>query len=653
MRKILSLIKPSTRSLKTTLAFYFIPISIIPTFSISFYAYKLFEESTKENIVRQGKAEREAIINEIDSVEAEMVAAAKVHSKNSRLAGSLRTQNKERIQSSLDMLGLGPRTNPLVAIRVYSPDGNFLGARKRKGIVDRVDYLSREGLRKVKVSGETVERYFLSESEGWVTIIRFLLKDSNRIAGVLEEEIHFGKTALTELKERRQVDVVLVARDFKMFSASLALSSPQMSQFATKALQKQLAGSREPVNLSIGDSRYAAFLFDLPAGKVKNWGYLGVLVPLSTVDATLNKLKLAILYLTILLVSTALLAIMVVSNRLVRPIVYLVAAMKRVKTGRVEEIPPVDSTYEIEYLVRSFNDMTRNVSAAKKTLELKLEELRKANQEIKNTQTTLVQSAKMISLGQIVAGVAHELNNPIAFIYSNMHHLSDYIVKIKKLVLNYREMKEKLPKEEQEKAEKIERDLDVDFILKDIEDLTQSCVEGANRTKEIVLGLRSFSRMDESSFRFVDIHEGLRSTVKLLTSEFKDRITLHEEYTELPQVECNISQMNQVFLNLLSNASHAISGRGDIWVRTRLEDQNAVIEIEDSGHGMDPVTLEKVFDPFFTTKKVGEGTGLGLSITYGLVQKHHGTIEVTSEPSRGTCFIIRLPLSQPKLQEIA
>lgn len=441
--------------------------------------------------------------------------------------------------------------------------------------------------------------------------------------------------------------MVLVARDFKIFTGSLALSSAQLSQFATKSLQTQLAGVREPVELSIGGSRYAAFLFDLPAGKVKNWGYLGILLPMSAVDATLTKLKLAILYLTILLVSTALLAIMVVSNRLVRPIVYLVAAMKRVKTGRVEEIPPVDSTYEIEYLVRSFNDMTRNISVAKKTLEAKLEELKDANQEIKNTQTTLVQSAKMISLGQIVAGVAHELNNPIAFIYSNMHHLSDYVQKIKTLVQNYRALKGKLPDHEREKADQLERDLDIDFILKDIEDLTLSCVEGANRTKEIVLGLRSFSRMDESDMRFVDLHEGIKSTVKLLASDFKNRITVHEELGDLPQVECNLSQMNQVFMNLLSNAGHAISGKGDIWIRTRLNGQFVDIEIEDSGSGMDQTTLEKIFDPFFTTKKVGEGTGLGLSITYGIIQKHRGTISVQSEPSRGTRFLIRLPIKQP------
>lgn len=652
MRNLLSLFKPSIRSLKSTLALYFIPISIVPTFSISYYAYKLFEENTKENIIRRAKAEREAIINEIDAMEGEMVNMAKIHSKQSRLVAAVRSQNNASIQGALDTLSFGAKANPLVAVRVYSVNGVFLGARKRKGAVDRIDYLSKDGLRRVKSSGETVDRFFSSESDGWVTITRLLLKDQNRLAGILEEEIHFGKSMLADLKDSRATDVVLVARDFKIFTGSLALSSAQLSQFATKSLQTQLAGVREPVELSIGDSRYSAFLFDLPAGKVKNWGYLGILLPMDAVDATLTKLKLAILYLTILLVSTALLAIMVVSNRLVRPIVYLVAAMKRVKTGRVEEIPPVDSTYEIEYLVRSFNDMTRNISVAKKTLETKLEELRDANQEIKNTQTTLVQSAKMISLGQIVAGVAHELNNPIAFIYSNMHHLSDYVQKIKTLVQNYRALKGKLPEAEKEKAEKLERDLDIDFILKDIEDLTQSCVEGANRTKEIVLGLRSFSRMDESDMRTADLHEGIRSTVKLLASDFKNRITVHEEFGDISSVECNLSQMNQIFMNLLSNAGHAISGMGEIWIRTRMNGEMVHIEIEDSGSGMDAMTMEKIFDPFFTTKKVGEGTGLGLSITYGLIQKHRGTIAVASSPGKGTRFTIQLPVKQPRVEGI-
>lgn len=367
---------------------------------------------------------------------------------------------------------------------------------------------------------------------------------------------------------------------------------------------------------------------------------------MSHLDSTISKLKVALIYLTALLILTASLLIFIFSKRLVRPIEILVTAMKKIKAGRIEQIPFVESAYEIEYLIRSFNEMARNISAAKRALELKLEELHRANQEIKTTQGHLVQSAKMISLGQIVAGVAHELNNPIGFIYSNMHHLTEYLDRIQKLIEQYRQQRNDLAPNHRSEIEKLEDEMDIDFVLKDMEDLTRSCMEGAKRTKDIVLGLRTFSRMDESTFRPEDIHEGLKSTLRLLATEFKDRIQLHEQYGELPAVECSLSQMNQVFMNLLSNAAQAIQGKGDIWVRTSVQDDKVRIEIEDSGAGIPKEHLEKIFDPFFTTKKVGEGTGLGLSIAYGLVQKHRGTISVYSELGKGTRFVILIPVRQ-------
>jgi two-component system NtrC family sensor kinase len=341
------------------------------------------------------------------------------------------------------------------------------------------------------------------------------------------------------------------------------------------------------------------------------------------------------------------LLIFLFSNRVVEPIEMLVLGMKRLRTGKNEQIPTIDSAYEIEYLVHSFNEMARNIAQAREALELKVEELRSANVEITDAQGVLVQSAKMVSLGQLVAGVAHELNNPIGFISSNMHHLSEYVEKIRRLISAYQKYRDNLPAQQRDELKRMETDLEIDFILRDMLDLTRSCVEGANRTKEIVLGLRTFSRMDESLFRLSDLHEGLRSTIKLLISEFKGRVTIHEEFGVLPEVECNLSQLNQVFMNLLSNAAQAIEGRGDIWIRTRRDGDKARIEIEDNGSGMPAEVREKIFDPFFTTKTVGKGTGLGLSIAYGLVERHQGRIEVESEPGKGTRFTITLPLRQP------
>ncbi len=641
MRRFFANFKYGTRSLKTTLALYFIPISLIPTLSISYYAMKTFEESTRETLVRRARSERDAITSEIETLDADLIASARLHAKSPRLISAAKKADFGDIAEAVTSF------RPNLDVRVYSLQGAFLGGRSSHEVLKHINYLSREGLSRVKTHGETVERFFSPDSTGFVTLLRVLIADKNRSYGVLEEEYHFGANDFAELKNRRQVDVVLLNRDLTPYGASFALSNDALHTFSQKAFQSAVQGTKLPTFVNIGDGRYASFLYDFSAGKQKNWGYIGVFLSMSSSDLQVTRLKIAIVYLTILLALTATLAIFIVSNRLVKPIVQMVSAMKRVQTGRVEQIPSIDSAYEVEYLVRSFNDMTQNIHATKRALETKLEELRRANQNLKTTQATLIQSAKMISLGQIVAGVAHELNNPIGFIYSNMHHLSDYLVKIRELVKAYRESREKLSPEDRAHLEKTEKDLEIDYILKDMEDLTLSCVEGAKRTKEIVLGLRTFSRMDESSFRDVDIHEGLRSTLKLLVTDMKGRVTVHEEFGALPLVECNLSQMNQVFMNLLSNAAHAIEGQGHIWIRTRSENEKAVIEIQDSGSGMAPEVLGQIFDPFFTTKRVGQGTGLGLSIAYGLVQKHHGSIDVQSVLGKGTSFTIRIPLRQP------
>ncbi len=641
MRRFLANLNYGTRSLKTTLALYFIPISLIPTLSVSYYAMKTFEETTRETLIRRSVSERDAIAAEIESLENDLVVAARLHAKSRKLIEATATKSFSQIAETVTDF------RPNLEVRIYSLQGAFLGGKSNGRENKQINYLSKEGLQKVRSKGETVERYFSQGSVGFVTLIRVLIQDKTRVYGVLEEEFHYGTEELTELKNRRQVDVVLLNRDLIPFGASFALSNEALRVFSEKAFQSVAQGVVTPSYIQIGDGRYASFLYDLNAGKQKAWGYLGVFLSMTAADATVTKLKIAIVYLTLLLALTATLAIFIVSNRLVKPIVVLVSAMKRVQTGRVEQIPSIDSTYEIEYLVRSFNDMTQNIHAAKRALETKLEELRTANQNLKTTQATLIQSAKMISLGQIVAGVAHELNNPIGFIYSNMHHLSDYLVKIRQLVQVYREDRARFTPEERARLEKIEKDLEIDYILKDMEDLTLSCVEGAKRTKEIVLGLRTFSRIDELSFREVNLHDGLHSTLKLLASDFKGRIEVHEEFEALPLVECNLSQMNQVFMNLISNAAQAIEGRGEIWIRTRLENELVAIEIQDSGSGMPPEIQAQIFDPFFTTKRVGQGTGLGLSIAYGLIQKHHGTIGVTSEVGKGTTFTIRIPLRQP------
>jgi two-component system, NtrC family, sensor kinase len=641
LRKFFSLFRSGTRSLKATLGLYFLPLSVLPALFLSFYAIRVYEENTREQVKRRAETERDAFVAEIQRLEKEMLDSARALKDNRRFLSALSTGQKNPIEGLLQTL---PEH---ISARVYSPSGKYQ-AGHLAAWDHQISFISDQELERIKSRGETRDRFFRGEGLGIATVVRVLLRDVRKLYGVLELQTQMAQQELADFKSRRQIDSVLLTKDLAIGAASFALPSELVRSFSN--LPFRLPG--DPILVTIGDSRYSAFLYELPAAfsKKQKAGFFVLFLSLTAADAAAQKLRVALVYVTAFLVLTVAFLIFFLSNRIVEPVEMLVMGMKGIKAGRNAQIPPIDSPYEIEYLVHSFNEMARTIAEARSALETKVAELRKANSEIKDAQGVLIQSAKMASLGQLVAGVAHELNNPIGFISSNMHHLNEYVDAIRRLVSEYREHRETLPQADRARVEAIEKQLDIDFILKDMLDLTRSCVEGANRTKEIVLGLRTFSRMDESTFRKADLHDGIRSTLKLLITEIKDRVVIHEEFGPIPEVECNQSQINQVFMNLLSNSAQAIVGKGEIWIRTRRESDRVRIEVEDNGSGIPPQSLQKIFDPFFTTKTVGKGTGLGLSIAYGLIEKHHGSISVESEVGKGTRFVIYLPITQPTLR---
>ncbi len=641
LKRFFSQFRSGTRSLKATLGLYFLPLSILPTIFLSFYATKVFEDNTRETVRRRAETERDAFVAEVQRFEKDVLDSTRTARENRLILGAVASGSKERIASALASL---PEN---MSFRVYSPTGKYV-AGHIAAWDHQISFLPETELSKVKARGETRERYFKDEGQGIATVVRTVLRDRNRLHGVLEAQIQVGQKELADFKTRREIDSVLLTKDLSVGAASFALPPDFVKGFSR--LPFGLPG--QPIVVNLGDVRFSAFLYEMPAAYTKKQkaGYFVLFLSMTAADAAAAQLRVALIYITAFLVLSVALMIFLLSNRIVEPIELLVMGMKRIRTGKNEQIPTIDSPYEIEYLVHSFNEMARNIAEAREALEGKVEELRGANVEIKDAQGVLIQSAKMVSLGQLVAGVAHELNNPIGFISSNMYHLSEYVESIRRWVSTYQGFRAQLPAEAQAELAKLEKELEIDFILKDMVDLTRSCVEGANRTKEIVLGLRTFSRMDESAMRLSDLHEGIRATLKLLVAELKDRIHLHEEFGPIPDVECNLSQINQVFMNLISNAAQAIPGRGDIWIRTRRDGDKVRIEVEDNGSGMPEEVRQKIFDPFFTTKAVGKGTGLGLSIAYGLVEKHHGQIEVESSSGKGTRFIITLPLRQPGSQ---
>jgi signal transduction histidine kinase len=284
-------------------------------------------------------------------------------------------------------------------------------------------------------------------------------------------------------------------------------------------------------------------------------------------------------------------------------------------------------------LEQKVQDRTREIESANI-------DLTKTIHALKDAQSQLVQSEKMASLGQLVAGVAHELNNPVGFIYANFPQLEEYVEDLLALI----DTLLTLPMDEanQKRVEQQIINIDLDSIREEVLDIIHSGKSGASRIKEIVFSLRSFSRLDEAELMSILLEDGLNDTLAILSHETKGRIKIIKDYQLNQPVMCFAGQLNQVFMNIIYNGIQAIKGDGTLTIATRKENELAVVTIEDSGSGIPQDIIGKIFDPFFTTKKVGEGTGLGLSISYGIIEKHGGHIEVESKIGKGTKFTIRI-----------
>jgi signal transduction histidine kinase len=287
--------------------------------------------------------------------------------------------------------------------------------------------------------------------------------------------------------------------------------------------------------------------------------------------------------------------------------------------------------------------LLRNARQYKLDLERRNNELRESKSKLQSLQSQIVQSEKMASLGQLAAGVAHELNNPAGFIFGNMEILKECSSGLERL-LNFYGGLPLTPAQEAEVAA-IKDEIDFENTIADLGSIIADCREGAERIRDVVLNLRIFSRLDEAEFKKVDIHEGIDSTIRLLSRYYSSsQISLRRNYTELPSVDCYAGQLNQVWMNLLVNAAQAVKDGGDVCVSTEHRDGSAIVTVSDTGCGIAPEHLTRIFDPFFTTKPVGEGTGLGLSVIYSIIERHHGSIDVQSQPGKGTTFAVTIPV---------
>jgi signal transduction histidine kinase len=325
------------------------------------------------------------------------------------------------------------------------------------------------------------------------------------------------------------------------------------------------------------------------------------------------------------------------------------------KEKEISQAQTVAALQENERIIREQN-VILEAKVTERTHELKIanEDLNKAMVELKEAEAHLVESEKMASLGQLTAGIAHEINNPINFVSSNVMPLNRDV----KMLLDTVETYEKIIFDEKSIAEKkkqldaYKEDIDYDYLKIEIDQLLKGIGEGASRTAEIVKGLRIFSRLDEDDLKRTDINEGIESTLVITNNLLGTQIKIEKKYASLPLVECYAGKLNQVFLNIISNAVHAIKKKfgenngGLITISTSHDEQSVYIKLTDNGTGMDENTRKRLFEPFFTTKDVGEGTGLGMSIAYNTIAKHNGQINVSSEIGIGTEFTLILPLTQ-------
>ncbi|EGK73427.1 Sensor protein [Methyloversatilis universalis FAM5] len=288
----------------------------------------------------------------------------------------------------------------------------------------------------------------------------------------------------------------------------------------------------------------------------------------------------------------------------------------------------------------------RRLAETVSALEAERSEQQTLIARLAEAQEQLIQSEKLAAIGQLAAGVAHEINNPVGFVMSNFGALERYIERAFALIAAYDRQLDQLPPAVQADMAQMKADIDYDFMADDARSLVAESRDGLERVKRIVSDLRDFSRVGETEWQWASLHNCLDSTLNVVMNEIKYKAQVVKDYGDLPQIECMPFQLNQVFLNLLVNAAHAIDGQGAITLRTRLEGDSVVVQFSDTGCGMPPEVVKRIFDPFFTTKPVGKGTGLGLSVTHSIVGRHRGSIAVDSTPGQGTTFTLRLPLRQ-------
>lgn len=636
------------RSLRTILIVWFVLFSVVPLAFVTIYSMVKYEKAIDHELSQRlsGNAREIGII--LNDYKASLQQKRDRYVRDPSLTYHL-TMGDGTTLRSISSAWL--KADNISSLTFFDREGRMLtsvfkddkdNVRSFLPVQDAV-FLSAKYISDLKEEKEISLAEFTESQKLNLILISKVTGPGGRTVGYIEQIVDLNKDFVSKLKSRLKLELIL----FKDNGQVVVASHPDFYLYKKDFFKGYFRPGAEPFfDLNVRGNPYGFLIYPLDWGITKFYVALGA--SKSEAIAVLKNVNYAFITVVGAVVVLLIMTILVTSSWVLKPLYDLVDALQSFESQEQAVTIPVKNDTEIGLLTESFNEMSKKIWTARSDLRKKITELESANKELKDTQTKLVHSAKMVSLGQLVAGVAHELNNPIGFIYSNMTHLKEYSEKL----IEIAEVAEKNPA----KLHEIKEEYEFDYIVKDLPKLVTSCQDGARRTRDIVLGLRNFSRLEEAKLQEIDVHQSLDTTLNLLQGEIKNRIELHRQYEPTPLVHCYASQINQVFMNILSNAVQAIEGNGHIWISTMAlkdfkgsKDKTGWVQvsIQDSGKGMSQETLDKIFDPFFTTKGVGQGTGLGLSISYGIVQNHGGEIQVRSQVGVGTEFIVIIPVYPP------